>query len=321
MISAPIVIVGQPRSGSTILTRWVNNDQRAFVLNDFYVLQRIDALGLWGPLSSGDAREIAMWVYRILEIRCTQEIGKTLEQPVHLSLADLAIVKSLANGPWDEGILWSDVIGQILHRAAELAGADFWGWNTPQDHQHLERIFAGFPDAKVLCQLRQPDAMLASYKNVDGWWHDARRYNPMVLALAWKRAAQNAASWSARKPSQVKFIRYEDLVRRTPETTTEISNFLGIGQRVACLGSFGRNSSMQGKKPKKVTGLESWVAYRICGREAAELGFSERVDARCQFGDFVEAARITGASFSLLVSDYLFNSDRRRRLIRLLFKT
>ena len=81
------------------LTRLINEAPRTSVVNDFYVLQMIDVAGLWGPLAADDARRIAIWIYRILEIRCTQEVGKTLEQPVHLSLDQLAQVKAQVMGP------------------------------------------------------------------------------------------------------------------------------------------------------------------------------------------------------------------------------
>jgi hypothetical protein len=37
----PIIVVGQPRSGPTILTRVLNDSPERFVINDFYVVQRV----------------------------------------------------------------------------------------------------------------------------------------------------------------------------------------------------------------------------------------------------------------------------------------
>jgi hypothetical protein len=91
----PIIVVGQPRSGSTILTRVLNELPELFVINDFYVLQKIDAENLWRELSPAQAARIAQWIYRIIEIRSAEEMGKTLDQPIHLSMEHLAQVKSL----------------------------------------------------------------------------------------------------------------------------------------------------------------------------------------------------------------------------------
>ena len=58
--ASPIFVVGQPRSGSTLLTRILNEARELFVINDFYVLQKIDAAGLWSPLTSGESATIAV---------------------------------------------------------------------------------------------------------------------------------------------------------------------------------------------------------------------------------------------------------------------
>lgn len=320
IVNDPIVILGQPRSGSTILTRFINEDPSVFIVNDFYVLQKIDADNLWDPLTSDEAFRVAQWVYRILEIRCTQEIGKTLEQPIHLSLESLAKVKQLVCAQWPEFLLWSDVLHMIFERAATLAGATRWGWNTPQDHQHLARIFAGFPQALVICQLRQPNAVLASYKNVEGWWHDPRRYNPVVLAYAWKKAATNTQYWQHEKPSQFKLIRYEDLVRDTPKVSESLAEFLHLTALPTSLDGFGKNSSLTGAKPKKnVTGLESRLAQKICGESASRLGFPVEGKMKIKMTDYFAGLSIVRNSTSLLFSEYLFNVDRRRRLLILFF--
>lgn len=317
----PIIVVGQPRSGSTILTRLLNADSTVFLVNDFYVLQKIDAEGLWDPLSSKDAFRVAQWVYRIIEIRCTQEVGKTLEQPIHLSLENLGSLKHFVCASWPVGLLWSDVLRRVFEYAAALAGASRWGWNTPQDHQHLERIFQSYPTAKVICQLRGPAAVLASYKNVQGWWHDPRRYNPVVLAYAWKKAGRNAQRWQLEKPEQFLFLRYEDLVAETKNVSQHLARFLQLEGLPSSLEGFGDNSSLRGTHPfKKVTATEMWIAERICGQTATTLGFEKPKGASPRLADVGELGGITLRSMDLVVREYLFDADKRQRLINLFFK-
>ena len=55
----PVFVVGQPRSGSTILTRVLNDIPGLFIINDFYVLQKIDSNGLWKQLTCEQAHMIA----------------------------------------------------------------------------------------------------------------------------------------------------------------------------------------------------------------------------------------------------------------------
>lgn len=318
--ACPIVVVGQPRSGSTILTRLLNANPDLFIVNDFYVLQKVAARGLWGALSPDEAGYIAAEIYRILEIRCAQEVGVTLEQSVHLSLEDLAALRDIATGPWQNGLHWHDVLQRLMTEAAHRSGATRWGWNTPQDHLNLARIYEAFPDARVICQLRNPLTMLRSYKNVWGWWHDARRYNPVILAMAWRKAARAVRHWQEEQPDSFMFVRFEDLVHETQPTAARLTQFMAFTTPLPDdLQAFGRNSSLTpGQTVKPVTGLEARLARYICGTEAHILGFDMTSLPATKVSDIVELARVSIGSAHLLITGYLFNADRRARLVSLL---
>ena len=315
----PIIVVGQPRSGSTILTRYLNEFEGTFIINDFYVLQKIDGADLWGKLTPDEAQLIARWIYRILEIRCTQEVGKTLEQPVHLSLKQLAEIKEIVQMPWADGLFWSNVLEKILAKAAELTGAKTWGWNTPQDHLHLERIYKAYPDAKVIAQLRSPEAVLNSYKNVYGWWHDARRYNPIAQALAWKKAARSILRWQKERPDDFLYIRFEGLIEKTNEHGLLIAKHCGLHPVATNLKSLGTNSSYSNiRKKQTVTDTELIIANLIIGNDAQRLKYALRRNLRPSFRGLLEILKIIKNSFSIIISDYLFDSDKRKRVLAII---
>lgn len=314
----PIVVVGQPRSGSTILTRYLNEFDGTFIVNDFYVLQKIDAAGLWGQLTPDEAQRIARWIYRILEIRCAQEVGKTLEQPVHLSLAQLAEVKRLVQAPWDEGLYWSDVLEKLLLTAAQLSGAKTWGWNTPQDHLHLERIFDAYPNAKVIAQLRAPEAVLKSYKNVHGWWHDARRYNPVAQAMAWKKSARSIQRWQAERPDDFLFLRFEEFVAHTKDQGAQIAQFLGFSATETTLDALGSNSSFSAsRKRRPVTDMELMVARAIIAGDAESLGYRFRTPLKPSAAGVFELLKVLKNTVSIVLGVYLFDADKRTRVLAL----
>lgn len=318
-LKGPVVIVGQPRSGSTILTRYINELEGTFIINDFYVLQKVDGANLWGELSSDDAQRIARWIYRILEIRCTQEIGKTLEQPIHLDLESLAQVKALVLSPWPVGLFWFDVFETVLGTAARLSGATIWGWNTPQDHLHLGRIYDAYPDAKIIAQLRKPEAVLSSYKNVHGWWHDARRYNPVAQALAWKKSARSILHWKRARPQDFIFLSFEQFVAHTDIEGLRIARFLDLPPHPAALDDLGSNSSFSSFRSKKsVTDLEVMIARKIIGDVAEKLEFKFRDSLKPSFAGIVEIGKVVRDSISILMSVYLFDPDKRKRILNLL---
>jgi hypothetical protein len=314
----PIIVVGQPRSGSTILTRVLNESPDLFIINDFYVLQKIDAENLWGKLAPSEAATIASWIYRIIEIRSTQAIGKTLDQSIHLSMADLAKVKCLVQQEWAAGLCWSDVLSDVMAFAAKLAGAKRWGYNTPQDYFHLERLVAAYPDCGVVLQLRQPESVLRSYKNVSGWWHDPRRYNPLTVAWAWRSAATSYEHFQSAFPANILFIRFEDLVSETSATVRRLNEFLDISLKSIQLSNYGNNSSHSIGAPKLVfTDTETLVCESIIGDIQVRLGFEKNADASISLRGLAECARSIGGSLSLFFEKYLFDRDLRKRLVHL----
>lgn len=315
--AAPIFIVGQPRSGSTLLTRILNEDTGLFIVNDFYVLQKIDAHNLWGDLDERGAARIAGWVFDRIHIRATEEVGKTLSQSIDLSAEALDALREFVARPFPAGTRWHDVLAGVMGKAAELAGCIRWGYNTPQDHLHLARLFPAFPEAKVLFLLRQPEAVLRSYKNVSGPWHDPKRYNPLAIGLAWKAASRSYEAWSAAKPGQVALLRYEEMTDDTRNVLRGVEAFLDIRIPEMDLASLGRNSSFVGREsPKALTSTEAWLCGKVIGSHAARRGFRPVV-GRPRFRDAVALGRIGAATVQFLLKEVLFDADRRKRVMKL----
>jgi hypothetical protein len=309
----PIFVVGQPRSGSTITTRVLNEAEGLFIINDFYVLQSIDAAGLWAACDSASAKRIAELAYERIAIRATQEDGKTLNQSIDLSHAAVAELKEFCLREWEGGLLWHEVLGQVMTTAANLAGCRRWGWNTPQDHLHLDRLFAAYPSAKALFVLRAPSAVLCSYKNVTGPWHDARRYNPITIGIAWKAAAEAYKKYQIKAPGRVMLLRYEGLVRDTSGAISRLREFFGLNLGQINLESFGRNSSFaKGQKAKQVGSAEIWTVEKVIGSHLEDLGF-ERTQQRLGFAGLRLLAGSLLRSAPFLASQILFDKDRRRR--------
>lgn len=320
--NGPIFVVGQPRSGSTLITRILNDVPGLFLINDFYVLQKIDAENLWGPLSSDEAHRVASWIYRIIEIRATEEVGKTLDQSIHLEMNELASLKTFVEQEWASDLRWHQVLNAVMKKAAALAGCQRWGYNTPQDHLHLKRLIEAFPAAKAIFLLRQPEAVLKSYKNVSGWWHDPRRYNPVTIALAWRAAAQSYERWQTDQADQVILLKYEDLVDKTDETITRLTSFLSVLFPEVDLPSYGRNSShADGKSRRQVTETEIWLSERIIGDYQTRLGFSRSPQAGISPAGVLATVKTLFHSLHLLFDEYLFDKDHRRRLVRLVWKS
>ena len=316
--SMPLFVVGQPRSGSTIVTRVLNEPGDYFILNDFYGLQAIDAEGLWDRTDAEGAARVAEIVFDRIEIRATQEKGKTLEQSIDLSTESVEELRALSLGGWTSGAKWHEVVDRLMTRAAQLAGCANWGWNTPQDHLHLWRLLEFWPKARVLFVLRAPEAVLKSYKNVSGPWHDARRYNPATVGFAWKKAAANYRRAKDDIPDQVMLLKYEDLVADTSGSLARLASFLGTPFPQMDLAAFGRNSSLDaGRQLKTVTKSEVWLAEKIIHSELSELGFPASHPRFTGSGLLTLVASLAGSGL-FLTKQVLTDVNRRKRALNFL---
>ncbi|HEX6866431.1 MAG TPA: sulfotransferase, partial [Caulobacteraceae bacterium] len=279
---------------------------------------KIDAAGLWSPLSSGEAATIAGWIYERIHIRATEERGKTISQSIEMSEAQLAALATLVGQTWPDGLMWSDVLARVMEAAARLSGHERWGYNTPQDHLHLDFLFAAFPDAKAVFLLREPFGLLRSYKNVSGPWHDARRYNPTAIGLAWRAAARSYLRLKDERPEQVMLVRYHELTRHTSATLAALSAFLGVRIPQLDLAALGRNSSLNGGRARlEVSETEVWLAARPMRDELRTLGFTA-LPSSFSLKSLPTLAKVYLPSAAFHLKALLFDPDRRRRMLRLL---
>jgi len=315
--AGPIFVVGQPRSGSTLLTRILNEAPDLFIINDFYVLQQIDAADLWGALSPAQARQVADWIYERIHIRATQDRGKTISQSIEMTDGQLSALSEVVQSGWPQGLSWSDVLARVMETAARLAGHTRWGHNTPQDYLHLDRLFAAFPNAKAVFLLREPVSLLKSYKNVSGPWHDARRYNPTAIGLAWRAAARSYLRLRESEPERVMFLSYGDLVGDTSGTLARLSAFLGTTIPPLDLAALGNNSSHRGGAALPVSENEVWLACRPIREELKLLGFTVP-DASFRLGGAASLAGIYASGLAFHLHGLATDPDRRKRILRLI---
>jgi len=122
---------------------------------------------------------------------------------------------------------------------AEQNGKTRWGEKTPRHVFRINDILKVFPNAKIVCILRDPRAMLASYKKwsqrednelyTDQKHANLTRektrtresYHPVITALLWRGAARAAFKGIEKQGNKsVRVVRYEDLVI-SPKATLE----------------------------------------------------------------------------------------------------
>ena len=102
-----------------------------------------------------------------------------------------------------------------------------WVDKTPTNERHLDRLWAAFPDAKVLHIVRDPLAVFASRKRLQeraSGSFAAPRAVLRDLAASYRVALR----WPRRAPARFHLLRYEDLSAAPDEVMARVAAFLEI---------------------------------------------------------------------------------------------
>lgn len=307
---SPIVLVGMPRSGSTLLVRVLNESPDVFLVNDFYFFQKMKAIGN----SETSLPLLANYLLEIIEARSNKTGERALVASLKLTASEITELKEYTNELLrrSPSIVWSELLESVLTWAMLAEGKRVWGWNTPQDYLHVEKIRKHYPNAKFIFLLRHPYAICQSYKNVNASGNDRRRYNPLVQALSWK----NLVNCLDQDDKHI-LVKYEDFLQCTEGESNRLSSALGIFiPPLEDLSVLGSNSSYKVGRARKLTNTEKWIINRFAAKESKRMGYELDRCGPC-ISDLIEVAGIFISSLIFYLR-YLFNRDLRGRALTFL---
>jgi hypothetical protein len=168
----------------------------------------------------------------------------------------------------------------------------------------IDEMLAAFPGAKVVCLVRDPRAVVASYRD----WHAAgarkgvvesearaadrrrsrRSYNLVVQCLLWRGVVQ--ASYAALRrhgPERVSVVRFEELAAEPERAVRALCEWLGLEWEPGMLAipvvnsSYATPAAARGVSAEPVDrwrGLlspaEIAAVQSCCGRQMDELGYA-----------------------------------------------
>lgn len=196
-----------------------------------------------------------------------------------------------------------------------------WGEKTPRHIFRIDDILTAFPDARVICMIRDVRAVVASYrdwKNQGGFDFDKdpghketleadhqrakRSYHPIIIASLWNGAMKSAlAAEACFGKDRVRLQRFEDVVGDPDTKMRELLDWLELPFDDAVLEMPMSNSSYEkftegrgvSKQPvdrwkSKLTGSEVAVIQGVSGKLIDRLGYE----------------RVEGASFASAIKHY-----------------
>ncbi|HSJ30315.1 MAG TPA: sulfotransferase [Longimicrobiales bacterium] len=195
--SRPILIIGAPRSGTTLLATMLNAHPDIFVANETKLL--IDFL----PDDTSASTD------HVSSQRLAEEAGAR-----GLALAPAADIAGPASAPDSAAEM-----RRLFMGAAELQGKRRWGEKTAVAYRRLPAIARHFPDACFIGLERDVADVAASYERINPTWGAA---GGVLHWLQFRRAV-------ARQGPGFRFllVRYEDLVLNTELTLRRLCDFVG----------------------------------------------------------------------------------------------
>jgi len=195
--AAPIFIVGEPRSGTTLLDRM---------------------LGLHSRVNSaGELRHLGFAVRRIAGLHEPQQFTPELLQA------------AAAADPFQIGTAYFESTASLRGDAAHLID------KLPVNYLYVPLILAALPKARILHLRREPmDACFAMYKQLfaDAYLYS---YEQGELARHYLRYANLMKVWRQRFPNRVYDVAYEDLVSDSKTTLSGVLEHVGLSWQERCL--------------------------------------------------------------------------------------
>lgn len=269
----PVFMVGLPRSGSTLLSRLVNESPDILSVNDLYFLQAVIAAdALEGVLDDARAAQLADALLEVIDTRANANnefIGQFRIAPEAIAAIRARVLAAHRQAPMG----WNRLMDALLTAVAAEAGKTRWADKTPQNFLHAELLVEAFPNARFIFLLRDPSDILSSYKFASGEGHDRRRYHPWVYARYWCAAVQRYEELDAHFPGRFLLVRYEDLVAKPAEEAVRIGAFTGTAISPPALRSVGHNSSFAGGARRTIGPVEQAICARVCSGVAARYGY------------------------------------------------
>ncbi|MEO1619842.1 MAG: sulfotransferase [Cyanobacteria bacterium J06632_3] len=343
-MNSPIVLVGLPRSGSTLLSRIINESSECFMVSDFYYLQYVESLDGYHKKDCHTKGLLVDFVVSQLKNRTKPEhLEDEIWFGLPFSAAQIEQLEAFAQTYKDDSAEkdWAEVLNDAMQFAAQLCGRPVWGYNTPQDYLNADRLLSRFPDTKFLFLLRSPARTLLSYKY---YWttepkfrKDRGRYHPAVQSLAWKTCAKSYLALQEKLGSdKCTLIKFEDVVSHTDKIVSKISKFASVSFPSVDISKFGNNSSLNkdGKK-KALTQLEKGICQFLTRKESLLLGYKSTKEASSHSvlrssasggsllnvgKDVADLLATTGRNASFYLSQFVFSKNTRKRVIRFVRK-
>ncbi|MFW5942038.1 MAG: sulfotransferase family protein [Chloroflexota bacterium] len=275
----PFFILGQPRSGTTLLRAIANSHPRLYVPPEtgFLPFLRIGGRAPAGdePLTQDQAAALLEQISRL-----NQEWDGLVRDPA-------AFYYGLCAGR--EAPTVTAVLDALYRRMMGDQG-ERWGDKTPSYVRYITAIDRLFPAAQFVHVIRDARDTVLSARDK---WEDQRHLDSYYLLRHWVESVSAGRREGARLgPARYLEVRYEDLVARPAETVREVCDFLGETFHPAMLDhtrQFQEEIAAGGKRRGGHPEVRNPIFTSSAGRWRREMGPFDRKLARYLAGPVLRA--------------------------------
>lgn len=280
-----IFIVGNSRSGTTMMLRIFNNHPQLMVLNELHFFEQ-----LWAPEDKGKTITNAQAIELAAQLILTQRVGYMTHDQNFAKFNDEAAV--LVNEIGKVSLTAEDVFQHFTKREVALNGKSVVCEKTPQNVFYLKEIFDLYPNARIINMVRDPRAILLSQKNkwnrrnLGGNYMTKREalrlrinYHPITISKLWNSAIHAANQF--KNDSRMITLRFEDLLEQPEASLQRVCQHIGVTFDSNMLNITQESSSIE-KDTKEIGfrkeragnwkrgGLnttERWICQQICAAD------------------------------------------------------
>ena len=295
-MSGEIFVVGASRSGTNLVRALLNAHSMLWVSGETHYFDdlrpRLTGSGT-SPLT-GEDRERCERYFLALSHRAFGQAGDADE-----SRLDRDELRALAQELGGTGDAYFEALCRLR---AKRHGRERWGEKTPRHVYRIDDLLTAFPEAKVVCLVRDPRAVVASYKD----WHGAaarrgvtesseleadrersrRSYNPVLMSLLWRGVVRASfAALERHGPERVRIQRFERLAAAPEAEVRELCAWLGLDYEPALLeipvvnSSYATTGAGVSSEPverwrERLSATEVGIVQSVTGELMDELGYA-----------------------------------------------
>ncbi len=210
--TAPIFIVGMPRSGTTLLSRLLSAHSNICIAPESHLLN------YWMQRFPPDV---------IRSQEGFQNFWHTFTNSQRFGYFDLDAC-SLYDSVFTEankanldrnGNKYRNLFSGLLKQYAEKRNKPRWGEKTPAHYAYIEQLLNWYPNAQIIYMIRDPRSVAASMARVPWGGSDV-----VAHALRWQDSVKHLQWWAS--DTRVYPMRYEALAKSPRSSLIEACSFL-----------------------------------------------------------------------------------------------